>query len=264
MQDRYAGDIGDYGKFGMLRALAAEGLSIGVNWYLVKTPPQELAVNDGGKLIPSTLAKCDPALADTLRAISLSPERSVAALEAADLISGARYYDAVVPVAGRAAWHAEALSALEDTDLVFLDPDNGLLVKSVGRGSAKAPKYALYQEVADYVARGQSVVVYNHRSRKRPEAYFGEIYDRLTAAVPQACDITAITFPRGSVRDYIAVCANPRHAQLVRRAFRGLCDGVWGDGGMCRLQPLPNHTDTQKGAVAMSSQSSSVGNEAIL
>lgn len=29
MQNRYAGDIGDYGKFGMLRALASEGLSIG-------------------------------------------------------------------------------------------------------------------------------------------------------------------------------------------------------------------------------------------
>ena len=239
MQDRYAGDIGDYGKFGMLRALAAEGLSIGVNWYLVKTPPQEQAVNDGGKLIPSTLAKCDPALADTLRAISLSPERSVAALEAADLVPGARYYDAVVPVADRATWHARALSTLEGTDLVFLDPDNGLLVKSVGRGSAKAPKYALYEEVAGYVTRGQCVVVYNHRSRKRPEVYFGEIYDRLTAAVPQACDITAITFPRGSVRDYIAVCASPRHAQLARRAFRGLYKGVWGDVDMCTLQELP-------------------------
>jgi len=34
MQDRYAGDIGDYGKIALLKALQTQGLSIGVNWYL--------------------------------------------------------------------------------------------------------------------------------------------------------------------------------------------------------------------------------------
>lgn len=33
MQDCYAGDIGDYGKFALLRELCKQGLSIGVNWY---------------------------------------------------------------------------------------------------------------------------------------------------------------------------------------------------------------------------------------
>ncbi|HOC34968.1 MAG TPA: hypothetical protein PKI82_13010 [Ruminococcus flavefaciens] len=32
MQDRYAGDIGDYGKFILLRKLS-ERFSIGINWY---------------------------------------------------------------------------------------------------------------------------------------------------------------------------------------------------------------------------------------
>ena len=34
MQDRYTGDIGDFGKLGLLRVLQAQGLTIGVNWYL--------------------------------------------------------------------------------------------------------------------------------------------------------------------------------------------------------------------------------------
>ena len=122
MQDRYAGDIGDYGKFALLRTLAAKGLSIGVNWYLVETPPQELAVNDGGKLIPNGLAACDPELAEVLRGISRRPERSVRSLEKACLVPGARYFAYVVPVDGRAAWHDRALSALAGADLVFLDP----------------------------------------------------------------------------------------------------------------------------------------------
>jgi hypothetical protein len=40
MQNRYAGDVGDFMKFGLLRHLAAPpeaggaGLSVGLNWYL--------------------------------------------------------------------------------------------------------------------------------------------------------------------------------------------------------------------------------------
>ena len=34
MQNRYAGDIGDFGKLGLLRTLYAAGFSVGVNWYL--------------------------------------------------------------------------------------------------------------------------------------------------------------------------------------------------------------------------------------
>lgn len=257
MQDRYAGDIGDYGKFAMLKALASGGLSVGVNWYLVETPPQEAAVNDGQKLIPKRLAACDPELAETLLAISQGHERSVRALERVNLVPGASYFLDQVPVDGRPAWHASALAALSGSDVVFLDPDNGLLVKSVGRRSARAPKYAFYEEVADYAARGQSVVVYNHRSRKKADVYFGEICAKLTDSVPQASDVLAITFPRGSVRDYFAICANTRHVELVWRAFESLADGEWGKAGMCRLQPLQAFVQIQKGQPNMSKHSTS-------
>ena len=39
MQNKYAGDIGDYGKLGLLRFLHAAGLTVGVNWYL--TPDED-------------------------------------------------------------------------------------------------------------------------------------------------------------------------------------------------------------------------------
>ena len=32
MQNKYVGDIGDYGKLGLLRKLRAAGVTIGVNW----------------------------------------------------------------------------------------------------------------------------------------------------------------------------------------------------------------------------------------
>ena len=72
MQDKYAGDVGDFGKFGMLRILKPK------IWK--------------------------------------------------------KHY--------RDDWHCNALRELCGCDLIFLDPDNGLLPKSLGRGSNKSIKYA--------------------------------------------------------------------------------------------------------------------------
>ena len=36
MKNQYIGDIGDYGKYGLLRFLSRHGIRIGVNWYLTK------------------------------------------------------------------------------------------------------------------------------------------------------------------------------------------------------------------------------------
>ena len=34
MKNQYVGDIGDYGKYALLRTLIAKEYSMGVNWYL--------------------------------------------------------------------------------------------------------------------------------------------------------------------------------------------------------------------------------------
>jgi hypothetical protein len=47
MQNRYAGDISDFGKLGLLRQLSKTGLSVGVNWYLT---PDGTHNGDGGIL----------------------------------------------------------------------------------------------------------------------------------------------------------------------------------------------------------------------
>ena len=133
MQDRYAGDIGDYGKFSLLSELAKQGLSIGINWY--KTEP--LAAernNDGGYIdIPQSLRECNPALADKLSVISKREDRSIQALEKSQLIPDTVYYSKPVSVSDRVNWHNQALAFFKKNrvNLVFLDPDNGFLVPSV-------------------------------------------------------------------------------------------------------------------------------------
>ena len=242
MQDRYAGDIGDYGKFGMLRALHAEGFAIGINWYKTAPLKHEYLADgrfrqaDGKYRIPDSLSVCDAALSEALRAVFDGEQRSIAALETADLIPDAVYYSKEIPVDRRQSWHEEALLSLSSADLVFLDPDNGLLVKSVGKFSAKSVKYALYEEAADYVSRNQSVVIYNHRCRKKPDQYFNDILLGITSVNQMRSKrVFAVTFPKGSVRDYFAVCANDEHAAMVIGAFERLVGGIWGHTGMCAL-----------------------------
>ena len=242
MQDRYAGDIGDYGKIGLLKALQAQGLSIGVNWYLVEPMDTERKSDgtykqeDGKYLIPEKLQVCDTLLAEKLTKIAKSDHRSIRSLEQGNFILNARYYSEPVSVAGREEWHKKALDLLNDLDIVFVDPDNGMLVKSVGKKSVKSVKYTFYEEVRDYVRRGQSVLIYNHRSRKQETQYFHEICYKLQEATGiTETDILKITFPKCSVRDYLAVPASKEQREKIETAFTAMERGVWGENGMCRI-----------------------------
>ena len=245
MQDRYAGDIGDYGKIGLLRELQARGLSVGINWYRVDPLEAERKIDDtfkqadGKYLIPDSLKVCDGVLADILTGIARSSNRSVEALEQANLVPGARYYRVPLSVDHRFEWHEQAMEKLKNSNIVFVDPDNGMLVKSVGKRSARSVKYTFYEEVNDYVQHGQSVLIYNHRSRKPEGKYFHEICSKLRDATGiQESDILKITFPKYSVRDYLAVPASADHRRRIEAAFTSMEKGVWGRTGMCRIPRL--------------------------
>ena len=242
MQDRYAGDIGDYGKIGLLKMLQEHGLSVAVNWYRVDPLEVERKADgsfkqdDGKYLIPEDLKVCDRDLADSLVRISKSNNRSVEALEQENVISGAIFYHELMTVENRDEWHKHAMEKLEGTDIVFVDPDNGMLVKSVGKKSARSVKYTFYEEVWDYFQRGQSVLIYNHRSRKPENVYFHEICSKIqkTTGVPES-EILTITFPKCSVRDYLAVPASEGHRRIIGEAFAAMEQSIWGKKGMCRI-----------------------------
>lgn len=244
MQDRYAGDIGDYGKIGLLRYLQNQGFNIGVNWYRVQPLGVEMNAdgtykqNDGKHLISDKLRECDPALADMLTGIATGDNRSVSAIQKADLIPGASYFDEALTVQGRGQWHENAKHALAKASLVFLDPDNGLLVKSVGKMSARSVKYTFYEEVKDYLDDGKSVLIYNHRRRSPAKEYFDDIENRLQEEVKvYRYSIQAITFTKGSTRDYFAIPACKEHAEMIKTAFTEMTDSSWGRHRVCKLYP---------------------------
>ena len=242
MQDRYAGDIGDFGKIGLLKALQTRGLSVGVNWYRVDPPDSEKKADgtfkneDGKYLIPEKYWVCDENLAEQLTNIAKSDHRSIMSLERGNFIPNAKYYNKSVPVVDRGEWHKEALKYLKDTDVVFVDPDNGMLVESVGKSSIKSIKYAFYEEVRDYIEQEQSVLIYNHRCRKQEDVYFHEMCEKLEKITGiLGREILKITFPRCSVRDYLALPVSKEHAEKIQDAFASMEQGIWGQLGVCRI-----------------------------
>ena len=244
MQDRYAGDVGDYGKIALLRFLQKQGFIIGVNWY--RTPVLDSEKNldgsfkqkDGKYLISEKLWVCDPELADCLMKIARSKRRSIDLIQKANLIPEAIYYKAPLSVENREQWHRQGMENLTRTNLVFMDPDNGLEVKSVGKKSAKSVKYAFYNEVKDYIDAGKSVLVYNHRCRKPEKEYFDDIEKELEDVVrvyPGA--VREMTFPKGTIRDYFAIPACKKHGEMMKEAFAEMSESIWGQLGVCRLYP---------------------------
>jgi len=151
-----------------------------------------------------------------------------------------------VPGQHRNKWHQHALSELTKADLVFLDPDNGMVVPSVGKNGQKQLKYVLYEEVKDYLCQGHSILVYQHRPRVNEAVYIDRMIQRFMnlSLDVQRSDIQIITFPRYSVRDYFAISINDNHRLKIKKAITNLVNGIWGSGKkpMCRLPQSSNIT----------------------
>ena len=245
MQDRYAGDVGDFGKFGLLKAVRASGMKVGINWYKVLPPSFEISEsgifknNDGKHKISKQDALCDPELADALNSIFVKDaQRSVELLERAALIDDAVYFSKPTPVKDRPAWHTEAIHTFRDCDIVFLDPDNGLLPEKTSCSSTKSVKYVFDEEIHDYLAAEKSVICYQHRKRIPPADYFAEMEQRLRV-IGAECGTLVVTFRRGTVRDYFLIPATEAHKAKMEVAIDAMNLSAWGNSDFFHVQPFP-------------------------
>ena len=232
MQDRYAGDVGDFGKLGMLRCMEDSGLRVGVNWYLVG---DESHNNDGkhiGYLEDEKYCGCDDELLASLNSMLEQGARSVLEIEKLNLLSTQKYYHERITepriqnVITRCEWHKKGLTTMAGCDLVFLDPDNGMLPKSVSRGSDKSIKYVLPEEIMDYYELGHSIVFYSHRTREQLEEYLKRFADLFNDAKEKGARIKGITFKRGTVRDYFFIL-HEEHVSKVVTSLAKLFAGSW-------------------------------------
>lgn len=226
MQDRYVGDVGDYAKYALLRALAgaAPTLRLGVLWYLF---PDEVHNGDGrhvGYLSQAALAARDPGLHARLGRLVAGGRRSVAAVQRGRILpAGTRFHASLVAISAppaervryREAWFAEALGSVAPCDLVFLDPDNGIETPALDRRAFRAGKYTFWSEIEGVWRAGKSLVVYNHLNRSAPApVQTAVLHAKLRQRLGPLADITPLLFRRGSCR-HMWVIAQPAHRSTV-------------------------------------------------
>ena len=235
MQNRYTGDIGDYGKLGLLRVLQSTGLTIGINWYLT---PDETHNGDGRHVDYLTVAgyrPCDEALWLELGRIVSSKQREVRALQK-DQILKATFYSKPLDFFGmgkserietRIKWHKAALGSLSGIDVVFVDPDNGLVVPSAA-GTRKENKYVTPDELAGYYMQGSSVIYYQHKAR-RQNSFYTDQHNRLIASSGfKDASGLGLLFRPTSQRYYFFII-QPAHFELVTDAVTKMLASAWGN-----------------------------------
>ena len=220
MKNQYFGDINDYRKYGLLRSLLlGNELTALVAWML--TP------DDGGQdgsarsylEQPNRWRHFDPSLYDGLLELKHgSTSQSVQDLEASNLLPRTSYFSETVPdqKAQRGSWSnmlyqfASGVAA----DLVFVDPDNGILVPSRPIGSQDSSKYVSWQELSSLWSMGHSLLIYQHFPRVSREIYIRRTVQAVNAQL-NAGSVVALRTPRV----LFILAAQPEHKEVLHRAI---------------------------------------------
>jgi hypothetical protein len=245
VQDRYVGDIGDFGKYALLNALAANDLRLGVQWC---HNADEEATPDGKFTCYSHLRGCDSLLYDKLEGIVQRGYRAVTEVQSAAVLpSGTLFFSESLSSrqakdrrdrrARRKAWNARALEVLSRADLVFMDPDNGLGRDPADSGAINGAKYVFSDELRPYFQRGQSLVIYQHQTREKGglEAMLPRIFRNLRSLGFDS--VWALIFRRSSVRVYFVLPA-PAHLAILADRSEKFLDTEWGRGKHFSYLPL--------------------------
>ena len=183
MQNCYAGDIGDFVKYALLRAVMP-GRRLGVVWYLY---PDEDGSADRRHLAYLNRAGqwrfLDSDVYDALRTMVRAGRQSVGAIQAAGLMPGAAFADqglliADVPVRQRASWRRRwferVYGRVAECDLIFADPDDGISPVRRFRPTVKASAKTISLGEAEALAKGRALIVH-HRNTSRHGGHRDEI-----------------------------------------------------------------------------------------
>ncbi len=252
MKNQYVGDVGDYGKYSLLRFIALHGIRIGVNWYL--TENDESTDGKFTDYVKKDSEGCyDQDVFAVMRSIVGQNDRSqrtVQMIQDAELIPEALYFDEklnfnkMIPTErawDRRVWFERSISVLRDAELIFADPDNGITYRKTSRNKG-CEKYVLPEEIALYYYGGKDVVFYSHKGRRTDEAWKRMIL-RIKESV---CDakLFVLTFHRGTQRSYIFVVHPERAEQYESLLAEFITSSEWGkSGGFTREYLAESSTD---------------------
>ena len=172
MQNRYAGDIGDYVKLALLRHLSTDR-RLGIAWYLF---PDENHNADGRHVKylndPEHWRHLDPILFDILAKI-VAGRRGVANLQKLGAIKPNKAFTLPITTniaakdrdASRSEWFNACLKDISDCDIVFADPDNGIIDDRLDRRRQITFGKQMPLSEVKAISEGRTAIIYHHNTR---------------------------------------------------------------------------------------------------
>ena len=124
-------------------------------------------------------------------------------------------------------WHEQALEQLSGSDVVFVDPDNGLVVPSA-EGKPKENKYVMPGELSAYYNMGSSVIYYQHKARRQDQFYMDQQENLIKSPEFMGASGLALKFKTTSQRYYFFIL-QPRHREMITEAVNEMVSSAWGD-----------------------------------
>ena len=162
MQERYLGDIHDFYKFLFLKYLSKQlNKKIGLNWFLVN--PSEISFdeskkNDGEKrnyLKKSEIYSFDKKISEEFRVKLNKKNRKIENFtNDTHLKKYVKFYNKKISLKKRELWFTESLEFFKNEEIIFLDPDNGILKTKKKKNSLK---HLHTDEAAKYLSADKTV-----------------------------------------------------------------------------------------------------------
>jgi hypothetical protein len=227
MKNQYVGDVGDFCKYGLLRALFNNSyLKLGVNWYFNGTDNKPVgrhtAYLDKSNSIGEKLKKCDESLYNKLyRIVKIENKRDIRRIEQTKILREDTIFFAnnLDDFEERGRWHRMALKILEKADVIFLDPDNG-----INTNNSNITCDASINEIKDYFRQGQTVIVYNQRSHQKDDVY--EKRFQISRRELSGCIFRRLRARRGTARDF-CFFIQPKHKEDVCVKLDEFLSSIW-------------------------------------
>ena len=247
MQNKYVGDIGDFGKSCLLRTLQGGDLQLAIVWYLNVNDEQNSDGNLTKYPLNENLKFTDPLqqeLRGKLQTLINNGERTVQAVRKSEIFPQNTVFQNTVfieePVPSkdcvlklreekRDEWCRRSSEQVEksDSDLVFLDPDNGLACTTTSNRRITGAKYVFPDELEAFCQHGKSVILYQrpHLSAKH-EDQINDHLREVKTITGRECYCTR--FRRQQARFYFIFPANTGANKMLRSRLDKFLDGSWG------------------------------------
>ena len=207
MRNQFIADVGDFGKYGLLRALCGISppsdprLSLNVVWYR----------NEGKQFDyveqPKKFADCDPELFQDLKTLVHDDSRTVESIERSGILGP------------ETRFHAQPSTG--ESDIVFLDPDTGLAFNDKQR-SSKA--HAILDKAE--LGSDQTVVIYQSFGRSKHVEQMATWKREVSRLLHEHHEPQILRYRPVFPRAFIIV-PSKRHSSWIDDRIEVLLDGPW-------------------------------------